>query len=90
MDLIDSVLTLFHGLPLYLYKGLLVIFTVGAVLLLVRFGYNAYRYIARLVLAEYTFLIYASTVIYRGIAEKKGINFIPFSSYCLRRAKFSQ
>ena len=81
MDLIDYVLTLFHGLPLYLYKGLFVIFIIGAILLLVRFRYDAYRYIARLSLVEYTFLIYASTVIYRGIAEKKGTNFIPFSSY---------
>jgi glycopeptide antibiotics resistance protein len=77
------VINLYQDVPTEVYEGLLSVFCLGTVGLFVFFGWKrGWRKVAGLLLAEYVFLIYSSTVICRIIAEGgAGHNFVPFWSY---------
>ncbi len=72
---------LINDIPHNIYVGILLILCIGIVVFLVWKGKNSWRYIARLALLEYTFLIYCSTVICRVIKVLREYNFTPFWSY---------
>ena len=73
---------LFDDVPHYAYEGLLLVFCIGAVLLLAWKGKRAWRGIAKLLLLEYILLIFSSTVIYRHLIPERTLYLIPFWSYC--------
>lgn len=64
------------------YEGLLSVLCLGVVVIIVCYGLKrGWRKIAGLILAEYVFVIYCSTVIYRTAADGNGHEFRPFWSY---------
>lgn len=77
------VINLYQDVPTEVYEGLLSIFCIGAIGLFVFLGWKrGWKKVAGLLLAEYVFLIYCSTVICRKVAESVvGHNFHPFWSY---------
>lgn len=77
------VVNLYQDMQTEVYEGLLSIFCLGAVGLLVFFGWKrGWRKVLGLLLAEYVFLIYCSTIICRRVSEGvAGHNFHPFWSY---------
>lgn len=75
------ILTLVNGLPQSVYEVAFSILCIGIVVFLVCKGKKSGRYIVRLVLLEYTILIYCSTVICRVVKASRGHNFSPFWSY---------
>ena len=80
-ELKDYIISLIEDVPNYVYEGLLSVFCVGAVLLLTWKGKKALQGIAKLLLSEYVFLIYCSTVIFRDVNPSRGHYFTPFWSY---------
>lgn len=76
-------INLYQNVPTEVYEGLLSIFCLGAIGLIAFFGWKkGWKKVVGLLLAEYVFLIYCSTVIYRKVAEGVvGHNFSPFWSY---------
>ena len=75
-------LDLINGVPHGVYIILLVIFCVGAVVLIgVKGWQKGFRYVLGLLLTEYVFLLYASTVIFRKAAKVREYDFTPFWSY---------
>lgn len=77
------VINLYQDVPTEVYEGLLSIFCLGAVGLIAFLGWKrGWRKVVGLLLAEYVFLIYCATVIYRKVSEGVvGHNFHPFWSY---------
>lgn len=77
------IINLYQDVPTEVYEGLLSIFCLGAVGLFVFFGWKyGWKKVAGLLLAEYVFLIYCSTVICRNASEEvAGCNLSPFWSY---------
>ena len=75
------ILSLINGIPQNVYEEYGTILCIGIVIFLAWKGKNAGSYIARLVLLEYTILIYYSTVLCRIAKESRGYNFTPFWSY---------
>ena len=76
------VIKLYQDVPTEVYEGLLSIFCIGVVGLLVFFGWKrGWKKIVGLLLAEYVFLIYSSTLIFRNYSESCGFEFTPFWSY---------
>ena len=73
--------SLIDGVPLYVYEGLLSVFCIGTALLLAFKGKKAWRGVAKLLLVEYAFLIYCSTVLFRAAKELREYDFTPFWSY---------
>ena len=58
------------------------VFCIGAVVLLALKGFKGgWRYVPRLLLAEYVFLLYCSTVIFRHVSSVREYDFTPFWSY---------
>ena len=80
-ELKTYLVSLIDGVPLYVYEGLLSVFCIGTALLLAFKGKRAWRGVARLLLVEYVFLIYCSTVLFRAAKELREYNFTPFWSY---------
>lgn len=80
-ELKSYIILLIDDVPHYVYEGLLSVFCVGAVLLLTWKGKKALQGIAKLLLVEYVFLIYCSTVVFREINPSRGHYFTPFWSY---------
>ena len=80
---IVSIVSLYQDVPTDVYDGLLSISYIGAVVLIAFLGWKRGRKkVAGLLLAEYIFLIYCSTVICRTEAEGvPGYNPSPFWSY---------
>lgn len=73
---------LYHDIPPYLYEGLLSVFCLGVVLLVAWKGIKTgLRYTAVLLLIEYVFLLFCSTVVIRRISETRRYDFHPFWSY---------
>lgn len=61
---------LYERIPEYIYEGGLSLFILGTVLILVFEGFRkGWRQIAKLLLIEYVFLIYCSTVIFRETSD---------------------
>lgn len=78
---------LWRDVPLYVFKSLAVVFCIGAVVILAVKGFKGgCRYVSGLLLAEYVFLLYCSTVIFRSASSVRNYDFTPFWSY---RAYFS-
>ena len=78
----EYALSLYRDIPVTVYEGLLSVLCLGIVIIIAFWGFrNGWRKIAGLVLAEYVFLIYCSTVIFRTAADGNGHNFRPFWSY---------
>ncbi len=77
------VINLYQDIPTEVYEGLLSLFCLGAVGFIAFCGWKrGWRNIAWLLLTEYVFLIYSSTVICRKVSEGiAGHNFSLFWSY---------
>ena len=75
------VVSLIEDVPYYVYEGLLSVFCIGVVLLLTWKGKKTWHDIVKLLLTEYVFLIYCSTVIFRDYNPSRGHFFTPFWSY---------
>ena len=75
------ILSLINDIPHGFYEGVLSILCVGLVVFLVWKGKQAGQYIARLILIEFTVLIYYSTIICRATKVSREYNFTPFWSY---------
>lgn len=76
------IISLYKDIPQEVYEGLLSIFCVGTVLLLVWKEFKTgLRYSAALLLVEYIFLLFCSTVIFRATGETRQYDFHPFWSY---------
>lgn len=68
-ELKTYLVSLIDDVPLYVYEGLLSVFCIGTALLLAFKGKRAWRGVAKLLLVEYVFLIYCSTVLFRAAKE---------------------
>lgn len=74
--------SLCQNIPLMVYGVMACLFFLGVVLFIAFYGLKrGWRKIACLVLAEYVFLIYCSTLIFRTYSEIRGYDFSPFWSY---------
>ena len=73
--------SLINDVPHSTYEVLLSVMCIGIVLLLAWKERRAGRYIAGLLLVEYSFLLYCSTVIYRKVLPEKQFDLMPFWSY---------
>lgn len=76
------IINLYQDIPTEVYEGLLSVFCFGLVLLLGFCGIKkGLRYTSGLLLVEYVFLLFCSTVIYRTVGETRQYDFHPFWSY---------
>lgn len=76
------IISLYHDIPQEVYEGLLSILCLGGVLLVVWKGIKTgIRYSAVLLLIEYTFLLFCSTVLFRMTGTSSRYDFQPFWSY---------
>lgn len=74
--------SLWRDIPLFVYEGCAVVFGIGAVALFAAKGIKGgWRYVVGLLLAEYVFLLYCSTVIFRHVSSVKEYDFTPLWSY---------
>lgn len=79
--------SLWRDIPLYVFESLGMVLCIGAVVLFALKGFKSgWRYVAGLLLAEYVFVLYCSTVIFRHVSSVREYDFTPFWSY---RAYFS-
>ena len=75
-------ITLYQGIPQEVYEGLLSVACLGLAVIVALKGFRAgMRWFAVLLLLEYLFLLFSSTVIFRSYDEGQGHNFTPFWSY---------
>lgn len=78
----DYVFSLVHATPYYIYEGVASIFCLGLVVFIAWKGFKSgLRYSAALLLIEYIFLLFCSTVIFRPTGEARQYDFHPFWSY---------
>ena len=78
----DYVFSLVHATPYYFYEGLACIFCLGLVVFIAWKGFKTgFRYAGALLLIEYVFLIFCSTVIFRTAGATRRYDFHPFWSY---------
>lgn len=76
------VISLYQDVPQEVYEGLLSVFCLGLVIFIAWKGFKTgLRYSAILLLVEYVFLIFCSTVIFRATGETRQYDFHPFWSY---------
>lgn len=76
------IINLYHDIPQEVYEGLLSIFCIGLVVFIAWKGFKTgLRYSATLLLIEYIFLLFCSTVFYRTTSELRKYDFHPFWSY---------
>ena len=76
------IVRLYQNIPTEVYEGLLSVFCLGLVLLLGFCGIKkGLRYSSMLLLIEYVFLLFCSTVIFRTVGETRQYDFHPFWSY---------
>ena len=76
------IINLYHDIPQEVYEGLLSVLCVGTTLLIAWKGFKTgLRYSAFLLLVEYVFLLFCSTVIFRTPGETRHYDFHPFWSY---------
>ena len=75
-------LSLYQDIPQEVYEGLLSVFCLGVVVFIGWKGFKiGLRYSAALLLVEYIFLRFCSTVIFRATGETRQYDFHPFWSY---------
>lgn len=76
------VISLYQDIPQEVYEGLLSIFCIGLVVFIAWKGFKTgLRYSATLLLIEYIFLLFCSTVIFRAVSATRQYDFHPFWSY---------
>ncbi len=76
------IISLYQDVPQEVYEGLLSVFCLGLVSFIVWKGFKTgLRYSATLLLLEYIFLIFCSTVIFRVTGDTRKYDFHPFWSY---------
>lgn len=76
------VISLYQDIPQEVYEGLLSVFCLGLVVFIAWKGFKTgLRYSAILLLVEYVFLLFCSTVIFRATGETRQYDFLPFWSY---------
>ncbi len=76
------IISLYQDIPQNVYEDLLSVFCLGVILFVAWKGFKTgVRYSANLLLLEYIFLIFSSTVIFRATGETKQYDFHPFWSY---------
>ena len=76
------IVSLYQDIPQEVYEGLLSVLCVGTTLLIAWKGFKTgLRYSAFLLLVEYVFLLFCSTVIFRTPGETRHYDFHPFWSY---------
>ena len=74
--------SLFFDIPFDVYKVTPCVFIIGLVILITLKGFRTgLRYSAKLLLIEYIFLLFCSTVIFRATGETRQYDFHPFWSY---------
>lgn len=75
----DYLSVLYHRIPDYIYLGCLGLLLMCVVAVIVLGGFSKrWRIISTLLLVEYTFLIYCSTVIFRPCQSSYKLRLIPF------------
>ena len=73
---------LYQSVPQEVYEGLLSVFCLGLVVFVAWKGLKTgFRYSAILLLVEYVFLLFCSTVIFRTSGDTRQYDFHPFWSY---------
>ena len=78
----DYTINLIHAIPDDVYEGVASIFCIGFVVFIAWKGFKiGFRYSAVLLLVEYIFLLFCSTVIFRPTGETRQYDFHPFWSY---------
>lgn len=78
----EYVVSLYRDIPMAVYEGLLSALCLGVVVIIACYGWKrGWRKIVGLLLAEYVFLIYCTTVIFRTTADGNGHEYKPFWSY---------
>lgn len=76
------IINLYQDIPQEVYEGLLSVFCLGLVVFIAWKGFKTgLRYSVALLLIEYIFLIFCSTVIFRPTGETRQYDFHPFWSY---------
>jgi glycopeptide antibiotics resistance protein len=76
------IINLYQDIPQGVYEGLLFVFFIGLVVFVAWKGLKTgLRYSATLLLIEYVFLIFCSTVIFRAVSATRQYDFHPFWSY---------
>ena len=76
------IINLYQDIPQEVYEGLLSVFCLGLVVFIAWKGLKTgLRYSATLLLVEYIFLLFCSTVIFRTPGETRHYDFHPFWSY---------
>ena len=76
------IISLYKDIPLEVYEGLLTVFCLGVVLFVAFKGLRTgLRWSSGLLLIEYIFLVFCSTVIFRPTSETRQYDFHPFWSY---------
>lgn len=79
---IQYLIDLYQSVPQEVYEGLLSVFCLGLVVFVAWKGLKTgFRYSAILLLVEYVFLLFCSTVIFRATGETRQYDFHPFWSY---------
>ncbi len=81
-DELQYIISLYQDIPKEVYEGLLSVFCIGLVVFIAWKGFKTgLRYSVALLLVEYIFLIFCSTVIFRTTGETRKYDFQPFWSY---------
>ena len=76
------IISLYKDIPQEVYEGLLSVFCLGVVLFMVFKGVRTgFKWSSVLLLIEYIFLLFCSTVIFRPTGETRQYDFHPFWSY---------
>ena len=76
------IISLYKDIPQEVYEGLLSVFCLGVVLFIAFKGIRTgFRWPSVLLLIEYIFLLFCSTVIFRPTGETRQYDFHPFWSY---------
>ena len=76
------IISLYKNIPQEVYEGLLSVFCLGVVLFIAFKGLRTgFRWSSVLLLIEYIFLLFCSTVIFRPTGETRQYDYHPFWSY---------
>ena len=76
------IVSLYQNIPTEVYDGLLSVFCLGLVVFIAWKGFKiGLRYSVALLLIEYIFLLFCSTVIFRTSGDTRQYDFHPFWSY---------
>ena len=76
------IISLYKDIPQEVYEGLLSVFCLGVVLFMVFKGVRTgFKWSSVLLLIEYIFMLFCSTVIFRPTGEVRQYDFRPFWSY---------